>query len=69
MIGQIEVFGDLDDPLVTTELRKAAGRLLSGFCPIYERIRTAIDIEAHDVLNGDDVVTRGTLAYFKKKRA
>jgi phenylalanine-4-hydroxylase len=39
------------------------------FAPIYERTRTAIDIEAHDVLNGDDVVTRGTLAYFKKKRA
>ena len=39
------------------------------FAPIYERIRTATDIEAHEVLNGDDVVTRGTLAYFKKKRA
>jgi phenylalanine-4-hydroxylase len=39
------------------------------FAPIYERIRTAPDIEAHEVLDSDDVVTRGTLAYFKKRRA
>jgi phenylalanine-4-hydroxylase len=39
------------------------------FAPIYERIRSAIDIEADEVLDGDDVVTRGTYAYFKRKRA
>jgi phenylalanine-4-hydroxylase len=39
------------------------------FAPIYERIRTAPDIEAGDVLDADDVVTRGTLAYFEKKHA
>jgi phenylalanine-4-hydroxylase len=37
------------------------------FAPIYERIRSATDIEAHAVSNSDDVVTRGTLAYFEKK--
>ena len=39
------------------------------FAPIYQRIGTATDIEADEVLDGDDVVTRGTLAYFKRKHA
>jgi phenylalanine-4-hydroxylase len=39
------------------------------FAPIYQRIGTATDIEADEVLDSDDVVTRGTLAYFKSKRA
>ena len=39
------------------------------FASIYQRIGTATDIEADEVLDGDDVVTRGTLAYFKAKRA
>jgi len=39
------------------------------FGPIYQRIGTATDIEADEVLDGDDVVTRGTLAYFKSKHA
>jgi phenylalanine-4-hydroxylase len=39
------------------------------FGPIYQRIGTAIDIEADEILDGDDVVTRGTLAYFKRKYA
>jgi phenylalanine-4-hydroxylase len=38
------------------------------FAPIYERIGSATDIEADEVLDDDDVVTRGTLAYFKRKR-
>jgi phenylalanine-4-hydroxylase len=39
------------------------------FGPIYQRIGTAIEIEADEILDGDDVVTRGTLAYFKRKYA
>ena len=39
------------------------------FAPIYQRIGTAADIEADRVVEGDDVVTRGTLAYFKRKRS
>jgi len=35
------------------------------FGPLYERMRTASDIEAHELLDGEDVLTRGTLAYFK----
>ena len=38
------------------------------FAPIYDRIRTAADIEADEVLDGDDVLSRGTLAYFKRRR-
>ena len=36
------------------------------FGALYERIRTATDIEAHELLDGDNVLTKGTLAYFKK---
>ncbi len=39
------------------------------FAPIYERMGSATDIEPDQVLDGDDVVTRGTLAYFNEKRA
>ena len=39
------------------------------FAPIYERLGSATDIEPDQVLDGDDVVTRGTLAYFDEKRA
>jgi phenylalanine-4-hydroxylase len=35
------------------------------FGPLYERMRTVSDIEAHELLDGEDVLTRGTLAYFK----
>lgn len=38
------------------------------FGPIYERIRMATDIEAHELLDSDEVFTRGTLAYFKERR-
>jgi phenylalanine-4-hydroxylase len=38
------------------------------FGPIYERIRMAADIEAHELLDSDEVFTRGTLAYFKERR-
>jgi phenylalanine-4-hydroxylase len=39
------------------------------FGPLYERLKLAADIEAHEIVPGDEVVTRGTLAYFKKKQA
>jgi phenylalanine-4-hydroxylase len=37
------------------------------FAPLYERLRTATDIEAHELLDGDDVLSNGTLAYFKER--
>jgi len=39
------------------------------FGPIYQRIGPATDIEADEIWDGDEVVTRGTLAYFKRKHA
>ncbi len=38
------------------------------FGPVYERLRTASDFEPHQIAPGDDVLTRGTLAYFKEKQ-
>ena len=37
------------------------------FGPLYERMGTASDIEADELLDGDDVLTKGTLAYFKER--
>jgi phenylalanine-4-hydroxylase len=37
------------------------------FGPIYERISMATDIEAHELLDSDEVLTGGTLAYFKER--
>ncbi|MFZ0422943.1 MAG: phenylalanine 4-monooxygenase [Xanthobacteraceae bacterium] len=38
------------------------------FAPIYDRIAGAPDVEPHEIIAGDDVVAKGTLAYFRKKR-
>ncbi|HKD26842.1 MAG TPA: phenylalanine 4-monooxygenase [Xanthobacteraceae bacterium] len=37
------------------------------FGPIYERIRAAPDIEACELTDNDEVITRGSLGYFKDK--
>jgi phenylalanine-4-hydroxylase len=37
------------------------------FGPIYSRIGTASDIDPHELIEGDRVVSRGTLAYFSDK--
>ena len=37
------------------------------FGPIYERTRTAPDIEAYELIDNDEVITRGSLGYFKDK--
>jgi hypothetical protein len=38
------------------------------FGPLYERLAAATDIEPFELVEGDEVLTRGTLAYFKKDR-
>jgi phenylalanine-4-hydroxylase len=38
------------------------------FGPLYQRLKSATDIEAHDIVSGDEVVTQGTLAYFREKQ-
>ncbi|HEU0221462.1 MAG TPA: phenylalanine 4-monooxygenase [Paracoccaceae bacterium] len=37
------------------------------FGPLYERLATATDIEPHQLVPGDRIVTRGSLAYFTAK--
>jgi phenylalanine-4-hydroxylase len=37
------------------------------FGPIYERIGMATDIEPFALVEGDEILTRGTLSYFKEK--
>jgi phenylalanine-4-hydroxylase len=37
------------------------------FGALYERISTASDVEAQELIDGDDVLTKGTLAYFKER--
>ena len=45
-------------------------KLLAGyyqdFALLYERLAAATDIEPFELVEGDEVLTRGTLAYFKK---
>jgi phenylalanine-4-hydroxylase len=36
------------------------------FGPLYSRLAAAVDIEPFELSEGDDVLNRGTLAYFKK---
>jgi phenylalanine-4-hydroxylase len=36
------------------------------FGPLYERLARVTDIEPFELTEGDEVLTRGTLAYFKK---
>lgn len=54
---------------VIDNFEKLLSDCYQDFAPFYERLRAAPDIEAHVVLDGDDVVTRGTLAYFRNKQA
>ena len=60
----------IDDFQQTYFVIKSFEKLLDDcyrdFAPIYKRIGTATDIAAHEVLVGDDVVTRGTLAYLEE---
>jgi phenylalanine-4-hydroxylase len=37
------------------------------FGPLYEQLGGASDIEAYEVVVGDQVHTKGTLAYFKNR--
>jgi phenylalanine-4-hydroxylase len=38
------------------------------FAPIYDRIAGMPDVEPHEIIAGDDVVSKGTLAYFRDER-
>jgi phenylalanine-4-hydroxylase len=37
------------------------------FGPLYQRLATASDIEADELVPGDKVISQGTLDYFRRK--
>jgi phenylalanine-4-hydroxylase len=53
---------------VVDSFEKLLDECYQDFGPIYGRISTATDIEACELIDGDEVLTRGTLAYFKERR-
>jgi phenylalanine-4-hydroxylase len=50
---------------VIDSFEKLLQQCYQDFGPIYQRLATAADIEASALVPGDEVLTRGTLAYFK----
>jgi phenylalanine-4-hydroxylase len=53
---------------VIDSFEKLLDECYQDFGPLYQRLKSATDIEAHAIVAGDDVVTEGTLAYFKEKQ-
>ena len=53
---------------VIDSFEKLLDACYQDFGPIYERIGMAADIEAHDLIDSDEVLAKGTLAYFKERR-
>jgi phenylalanine-4-hydroxylase len=51
---------------VIDSFEKLLEECYQDFGPLYERLRSATDIEAHELREGDEVLTRGTLAYFRE---
>ena len=44
-------------------------RCYHDFTALYGELRDLPDIEAHAIVDGDEVISRGSMAYFRKKRA
>jgi len=53
---------------VIDSFEKLLDECYRDFGPIYERLATASDIEPHEVIASDKVLTKGTFAYFEKLR-
>jgi phenylalanine-4-hydroxylase len=51
---------------VIESFEKLLAACYQDFGPLYERLAAAADIEPFELVEGDEVLTRGTLAYFKK---
>ena len=52
---------------VIDSFEKLLEECYQDFGPLYERVGRATDIEAQELRDGDDVLTRGTLAYFRER--
>jgi phenylalanine-4-hydroxylase len=53
---------------VIESFEKLLAACYQNFGPLYERLATATDLEPFELIEGDEVLTRGTLAYFNKDR-
>jgi phenylalanine-4-hydroxylase len=53
---------------VIDSFEKLLDECYRDFGPLYERLKSATDIEAHEIVTDDEVLTRGTLDYFKRKQ-
>jgi phenylalanine-4-hydroxylase len=53
---------------VVDSFEKLLQECYRDFGPLYERMITASDIAPDQVIAGDDVISKGTLDYFKRKR-
>jgi phenylalanine-4-hydroxylase len=51
---------------VIESFEKLLAACYQDFGPFYERLAAAADIEPFELIEGDEVLTRGTLAYFDK---
>lgn len=53
---------------VIDSFEKLLAACYEDFGPLYERLAGATDVEADELVPGDNVVTRGTLEYFEQKQ-
>lgn len=53
---------------VLDSFEKLLAACYEDFGPLYERLAGATDVEADELVPGDNVVTRGTLEYFEQKQ-
>lgn len=54
---------------VIDSFEKLLQECYQDFGPLYERMKTRSDIAPDQLIEGDEVVTRGTLGYFKQRRS
>ena len=54
---------------VIDSFEKLLQECYQDFDPLYERMKTASDIAPDQLIEGDEVISRGTLDYFRRKRS
>jgi phenylalanine-4-hydroxylase len=54
---------------VVDSFEKLLQECYQDFGPLYERMKTASDIAPDQLIEGDEVISRGTLDYFRRKRS
>jgi phenylalanine-4-hydroxylase len=53
---------------IIESFEKLVEECMKDFGALYGRLKNAPDIEAHDLASGDQVIARGTMEYFRKKK-